>query len=344
MARIVWPANAGAPRVTTSAAPPGIAFVATGSERRLGASPLFDAWVVSDARGVRLVPVPNQPERHELSRVGEALFFTRLMAPANRADGALSRFTCETCHFEGTVDGRVHHTGRGNVRVATRSLAGLFANRPYFSRALDRTAAKMVDNEFRVAGAGSGTDPWFSASTADFPWLAELGVREPELGPETLRAALLRFFVDFRHGPNPHAFGRSSYSPLERRGAELFRDRCERCHAARVLTDDAASRVPFEAWEAAIFARGGPIVWAQDRYERTGIEPYVHELGARVPSLRRLELEGRYFTDGSARSLDDVLSRARFGGERFLHAGGSRDLERFDAGERAALGAFLELL
>jgi hypothetical protein len=202
----------------------------------------------------------------------------------------------------------------------------------------------MVDNEFRVAGANSGTDPWFSASTQDFPWLAELGVSEPTLGPETLRAALMRFFIEFRHRPNPYAFGRSGYSKLERQGAVLFRERCERCHAARTVTDDPASAVPFDAWEAAVFSRGGPIVWAQDRREKTGVEPYVHEAGARIPSLRRLHLERPYFTDGSARDLNELLSRARFDGDRFWHGGTHAVGHALAPDERSALRAFLDLL
>ena len=59
------------------------------------------------------------------------------MAPSSSSEGAKSRFSCETCHFEGYVDGRTHHTGRGDVRATTKPLVGLFNNRPHFSRALD---------------------------------------------------------------------------------------------------------------------------------------------------------------------------------------------------------------
>ncbi len=331
--------------MTTRPAPPGVAFLAAQGARRIGASPLFDAWVIDDGHRMRLVPVSSRAERQPLSRLGEALFFTRLMAPANRSDGALSRFTCETCHFEGTVDGRVHHTGRGAVRVSTRSLRGLFENRPYFSRALDPTLAKMVDNEFRAAGAGSGKDPWFSAKRSDFPWLAELGVNDEALSPETLRAALMRFFIDFRHEPNPNAAGRTRFGALERRGAELFLRHCERCHAARLVTDGAESTVAFAAWEAALFERGAPLVWARDEHAKTGVEPYVHERGARIPSLRRLHLEQPYLTDGSARTLEEVLAAARFDARRFLHRAAPGDaLDAFDASSSGALRAFLELL
>ena len=108
-------------------------------------------------------------------RLGEALFFTTLMAPGNSSEGSHSRFSCETCHFEGYVDGRVHYTGRDDVRVATKPLRGLFNNRPHFSRALDADLATVSHHEFRVAGKGSGSDPWFVLRNEDYPWLAAAG-------------------------------------------------------------------------------------------------------------------------------------------------------------------------
>src|SRR5205814_5335212 len=129
-------------------------------------------------------------------RIGEALFFTDLMAPANRSDGALSRFTCETCHFEGYVDGRTHHTGRGDVHATTKPLLGLFNNRPHFSRALDPDLSAVAENEFRVAGAHSDTDPHFAVSPEKTPWARELGVDRTHDATE-LRVALMAFLMAF---------------------------------------------------------------------------------------------------------------------------------------------------
>src|SRR5205814_5016931 len=121
------------------------------------ADPLLDAWVLRRSDGqFEVVPVaPTRARSDNIERLGEALFFTTLMAPYNRADGPLSRFTCETCHFEGYVDGRTHHTGRGNVHATTKPLVGLFNNRPHFSRALDPDLSSVANNEFTVAGARS---------------------------------------------------------------------------------------------------------------------------------------------------------------------------------------------
>ncbi|WP_437934016.1 hypothetical protein [Sorangium sp. So ce341] len=360
-----------APEVSTRPLAPGVAAMAAlGGGAFAYANPLLDAWQL-DAGGegaaVANRPVQDGGEgaRAEELRLGEALFFTSLMAPWNRTDGPLSRFTCETCHFEGYVDGRTHHTGRGDVRATTKPLLGLFNNRPHFSRALDPDLATMADNEFRVAGALSGHDPWFSLSAADAPWLADLGLSDAAragLPPEALRRALMSFLMAFSHRANPAALGRSSFTPLERDGARVFRDRCARCHAPVLRSDDPGSAVPFERWEELVLAPEGAIVWGRAGYEKTGVVPYVHEDGARVPSLRRLYKKRPYFTNGSAKSLRQVLERARFhdGGGRaaapvgaaaaapgaFFHDGApaGEGLTALDAGSIEALLAFLDLL
>ncbi len=228
------------------------------------ADPLLDAWLLRPAASepderAKLVSVTDAraPLASSEERLGEALFFTTLMSPGNSSAGARSRFSCETCHFEGYVDGRVHDTGRADVRVATKPLRGLFNNRPHFSRALDADLATVSNHEFRVAGKGSGTDPWFEIRRADFPWLEQLGLVDERLGPEALRRALVAFLMRFSHLPNPRAQGRDRFSAEEQRGALLFRDHCLSCHAARLQSDVPESAVSFDAWPRAIFSAEG---------------------------------------------------------------------------------------
>src|SRR5260370_25086403 len=243
--------------VSEIAIPPGSAMMARLSERSFVlASPLLDAWVRAAPDGVAVVPVEDGRSmvRTKASRLGEALFFTTLMAPWNKAEGRLSRFTCETCHFEGYVDGRTHHTGRGNVLATTKPLLGLFNNRPHFSRALDPDLTTMVNNEFRVAGAKSGHDPWFSLSPGDAPWAKDFFSPSETLGPEALRRALMTFLMDFTHRPNPSAAGRTQWTAREREGAAVFRDKCESCHEARLVADQPSTRVPFERWEGVVMS------------------------------------------------------------------------------------------
>ena len=329
----------------------------------LFADPLLDAWLVATPTQVttvacdRVASVPvasvpaASPAPPRATPLGEALFYTTLIAPWNTAEGPASRFTCETCHFEGGIDGRTHHTGRGDVKATTKPLRGLLNNRPYFSRALDPDLATMVNNEFRVAGANSGRDPWFDLRVADFPWLRTLGVSDPELTAPALRRALIGFLAGTPHFPNPQTLSAVGYDPQQRAGARVFRDRCEGCHQARLVADEPGSRVTFDQWERSIFSESDPLVWGTADYQRTGVVPYVHERGARVPSLRRVSAKFPYFTNGTARSLDQVIARARFvtDGGRFSHDQDPANLDQdagrgLDAAAAAALAAFLQLL
>jgi hypothetical protein len=310
------------------------------------ANPLLDAWVhaASDENAIVHVEDDASKKRSADSRLGEALFFTTLMAPWNKSDGRLSRFTCETCHFEGYIDGRTHYTGRGDVHATTKPLLGLLNNRPHFSRALDPDLTTMVDAEFRVAGAKSGHDPWFSLSSSDFPWTAGLSIDREKLAPQELRRALMTFLMDFTHRPNPSVVGRARWGDLERSGAAVFRDKCETCHEARLVADDPSTRVPFERWEERVMAREGAIVWARAEYEKTGVVPYVNEKGARVVSLRRLFKKYPYFTNGSAKDLASVLDRVGFASGSFFHEGAPEWASGLRDEEKAELAAFLDLL
>jgi hypothetical protein len=200
-------------------------------------------------------------------------------------------------------------------------------------------------NEFRVAGAGSGHDPWFTLAAGRFPWLKELGIDRAELGPLELRRALLAFLYAFSHSPNPRAEGRSQFTALESAGADAFGRHCSSCHASRLLSDEPRSDVPVAEWESLVLGRGAPIVWARGDYARSGVEPYVHELGTRIPSLRRLSLKPRYFTNGSAADLEQVLASFGEAPDGATHARSSvAAAAPLDPSEQRALLAFLRLL
>ena len=337
-----------APAVSQAALLPG-----TNAAERLAdgalvaADPLLDAWVVQRGGEPRTVAVATaQPVRAPLSRVGELLFFTTMMAPWNSSEGKLSRFTCETCHHEGYVDGRVHFTGRDTVHAATRPLYGLFNNRPHFSRALDKTTTQMVHAEFRVANRHNGRDPWFALSAADVPWLAQVPGIPAELSPQQLREAFMTFLADFSHRANPAATSHAQFTDLERAGARVFRDRCAGCHEPRLVSDEPDSRVAFERWESLVLSPSGPIVWTNAAYAKTGVVPLVHPDGARVPSLRRLYKKWPYFTNGSAHSLAELLDRYAASPSATYHDAAPADpaLVRLTTDDKAALLGFLDLL
>lgn len=347
-----------------SALPGTTSFVGGPGAPIVGASPLFDAFwshdptapdetspiVLSRARAVASrTPTASQ-------RLGEALLTTELIAPGQGSDGAFSRFTCETCHFELGVDGRTHLTGREDHTAATtKPLYGMLENGPHFTRGLDRDLTAVAHNEVRVANLHVPIDPWFSIDRGKAPWLdALIGEGEPGLlGPLGARRAMVDFLAALAHRPSIHGGERATFSEVERHGATVFRDRCVSCHAARLVTNDVATEVPFEDWERLIFSDADPITWARDGYEKTGVEPYVHADGARTTSLRRVIEKRPYFTNGSADTLAEVLARARFGPAAFFHVvdgpAGRHELDPSQMGsfgdrEIEALLAFLELL
>lgn len=341
---IAWPgASRSAPAVQEHRLVPGITDFTGTLERGIMASPLLDAWIVTrPGQPPRVVAVPDPADdRTPSERLGEALAFTGLMAPRSTSEGRRSRFTCETCHFEGTTDGRTHWTGREDVHATTKSLRGLLNNRPHFSRALDRTTARMVHSEFRVANHGTDHDPWFSLTRADAPWLDALGAPPDPLDPVTLRRALVDFLAAFTPEPNPAARGLAELDPQQRAGARLFEASCESCHRARLIADDAASAVPAARWPALILSPTGGIVWGSEARYRTGVTPYVHAQGPRAPSLRRLHVKRPLLTNGSAATIDAVLDGIRLDSAEVHGGGEGRPL---DAAEHDALAAFLELL
>lgn len=341
----------GEPSVTARAGVLGASDAAPDGEGGyVVASPLLDALVHLRADGAASHwPVaPTSPQAHARSassRLGELLVFTTAIAPWQRSDGELSRFSCEACHLEGGTDGRVHATGRGEVHANTKPLFGIANNAPHFTRALDRDTTAMVFAEFRVASARSGASEWFELGDAPDDYLEGLPWADAvSTSPWGLRRAMIDFFFDFAHAPNEAVAGRAAFDPLERRGAELFAERCVGCHAARTVTDDPRTELAPSAWEGLVLSRSGPIVWAREGYERTGVLPYVHAEGARTTSLRRVSSRSPLFSNGSAESLSELLERVAFTDDAFFHDGAPEGAAALDAADVDALLAFLELL
>lgn len=294
-----------------------------GLQARLAlANPLLDRCrLLSLAQGsapVQLAALEARGRRSSSteSRLGEILFFTTLLAPANSSQGPLSRLTCEACHFEGRIDGRTHYTGRQEIHAATKTLRGLARNVPLFSRAGDESLSSMVMAEFQVANQGQ--QDLFDLQPSHHPWLATVEGLPERLSPLDLRRAFLAFFIDFEHRPNPWRLRHETLDPLALKGLQVFRQRCEDCHQA-VDSLRQAQAVPFDEWPQWLQGEGRDLIWGADFYSRTGIRPYVDPAGARVPSLRRVWLKYPYFTNGSSKSIRDVLQRFRWSGSTAWH-------------------------
>lgn len=313
--------------------------VAAGGEL-VGPSVLLDGFVVLADDRPRFYPAPTDRREDPNVHLGEMLFFTTAMAPWQKSEGELSRFTCETCHFEGGTDGRTHATGRGDILATTKPLLGLANNGPHFTRALDDDLTEMVYAEFHVAGARSEHSEWFDLDEAELRWPAIAPwYQSSDHSPEGLRAALVSYLFESPHPDQEHSA--VGLNATETRGAELFNARCASCHAPRLVAADATTEVPMSRWAELLSTPEAPLVWASGGYRKTGVLPYVHADGARPTSLRRVSRRGPYFTNGSAPSLEAVLQRVRFDDTAF-HTGGSGD--GFSPQQIAELLAFLDRL
>ena len=265
---------------------------------------------VGDSSYEQLVETPHDTSKLTWqSRVGELLFFTNLLTPNNRSEGELSRFTCEACHYEGNMDGRVHYTGREHVFASTKPLRGLANNVPLFSRAGDKSLSAMVLAEFKVANQKRHDS--FSIHTSKHSWLEGIDGLPKVLSPPDLRMAFLSFFVEYTHRPNPWRLRSQKLTAKAQHGLAVFRDRCEYCHQAIVSTRQPES-IPFSEWGGWLETDGKDLVWGAPFYTKTGIRPYVHRAGARVPSLRRVQQKHPYFTNGSSPTLGHLLARFRY--------------------------------
>ena len=250
------------------------------------------------------------------AQLGEMLFFTDLMSPHNSSQGHLSRFTCESCHFEGLVDGRTHFTGRANVFATTKPLHGLANNVPLFSRAGDDTLSAMVMAEFQVAN--QNRKAFFAIPTDRHPWLPAADTWPETLSPLDLRKALLAYFVHFNPKVNPWRIAHPTLDDRARRGLAVFKDRCADCHQPLVSTRTRQG-IDFEQWPDWLTSQDRDLVWGAPFSARTGVRPYVADTGARVPSLRRVWLKRPLFTNGSAGTVREVLSRFRYRNSTVWH-------------------------
>ena len=309
------------------------------------ANPLLDEVLVLPAggsAGLARLSKFGVGNRSPESRLGEMIFFTTLMTPANLSDDHHSRFTCETCHFEGEVDGRTHYTGRGSVFATTKTLRGLAGNVPVFSRGGDSSLTSMVMAEFEVANQH---DPWFSLDPATHPTLLSSGASGAPVEPDAQRVALLTFLIDFGHRRNPVRSANPTLTDLEQEGLGVFRDRCSACHQPLTSTRETGQFIPFDDWAEWTASPDSDLVWGAPLFFKTGIEPYVAEKGARAPSLRRVSRKQPYFTNGSSPTLDDVLRRFRVTGPSGLHAstGGEDEMDSRSLSD-SEINALLALL
>ena len=304
---------------------PGISDMVVSSNQQgadwVCTSPLLDRIVKLDSDSGRILKASNWPpmdarKRPSASLLGEILFFTDLMTPNNSSQGELSRFTCEACHFEGHIDGRIHFTGRGNIHTTTKPLHGLTNNLPLFSRGGDDSLSSMVAAEFQVAN--QHRNGRFEIHKAQYPWMSTLDDWPDTLTPLAQREGLITFFSMFRHEPNPWRTKYRTLSEGAKRGLKVFKERCSDCHQP-IRSTRSGHGVEYEQWAHWLTTDHRDLVWGAPFFARTGVTPYVDSSGSRVPSLRRVWMKYPLFTNGSARTVRDVLKGFRYQGATVWH-------------------------
>jgi hypothetical protein len=338
------------PAVTVGASPAAV-LALPGGQGWVTADRLSDTLTFVDAttspprvRATLDVGVPERPSRAER---GELLFFSRALTPHNVATGPLSLYTCAACHDDGHVDGRRHPSKRNRFFSMTKTCRGLGTTPPYLSLGEPETIEAFADNivATHAQGADRAPDDYDrypvtlrvrTGGHGDVPAWSEV-----TLSPDEVRAALAAYMVRIPTEPSPFvAPGRHALAVDERHGLEVFRDRCARCH--QLVADTATGAVvPARALERRLLA--GQVALTSARLYDVGT-PVLGKTGNNPPSLRGVWDAAPYFSDGSARTLEDVLARTDpAAGAVHAPANATRP-SAFSLADRAALLAFLRAL
>ncbi|HEY5090640.1 MAG TPA: hypothetical protein VIK30_11765 [Polyangia bacterium] len=320
------------------AALPGDRFV---TADRLSDTLTFVAYGAGRAR-VESTLVLGTPERPSPTERGELLFYSRALVPNNVADGPLSLYTCAACHADGHVDGRRHPAKQNRFSSTTASCRGLATTAPYLRLGNQATIGVFADNIVSTHAQGAERDP---AHFDQYPVTLRLrgpsGWKTATLSPAAVRAALARYMDRIPIEPSPFATpGAQSLDAEARRGLSLFRDNCAGCHQ---LVDDSAigNHIPEASLEARLLA-GEVALTSPGRYA-VGT-PVLGEGGNNPPSLRGVWDDAPYFSDGSARTIEEVIRRTDPGAPSVHAKENAARPPAFSAEGRAALLAFLRVL
>ncbi len=286
--------------------------------------------------------VVGRPGRSSPADEGELLFYSRALVPHNTAAGPLSLYTCAACHDDGDRDGRLHPAKQNRFFSTTLTCRGLAATAPFLRLGNQATLGVFADNIVSTHAQGAERDP---AHFADYPVTLRVrdaaGWRTRTLSPAEIRAALAAEMARMPPEPSPFvAPGARALDARARRGLELFRDGCAGCHR---LVGDAArgDRIPDGLLEARLLA-GRVALTAPGRYD-VGT-PVLGEGGNNPPSLRGVWDGAPYFSDASARTLEEVLRRTDPDAATVHAAANAARPPAFSADEQAALLAFLRSL
>jgi mono/diheme cytochrome c family protein len=329
----------GGAAVGVGTAPAAVAALAGG--RWVTADRLSDTLTFVGADRVTATLTVGRPDRPSAAERGELLFYSRALVPNNVADGPLSLYTCAACHDDGHVDGRRHPAKRNRFFSMTKTCRGLATTAPYFSLGEPDTLEAFADNIVATHAQGAERDP---DHFDRYP--VTLRVREggrwtrAVLSPAQVRGALAAYMARIPPEPSPYVTpGQRALTDQERRGLGLFRGNCSGCHRL-VGSTTAENVVPAADLESRLLARQVALTSASLHDVGT---PVLGEGDNNPPSLRGVWDAAPYFSDGSARTLEELLLRTAPAAPK-VHAPGNAGRPAFTAEDRAALLAFLKVL
>jgi len=262
----------------------------------------------STARDLARVGTQQTEALPEDVLLGKQIFYNA-DSPQMSLDGYVA---CASCHLDGGHDGRVwDFTDRGEGFRNTTDLRGRggTAHGPvHWSGNFDEIQDFENDIRLHFGGAGLMRDEDFEA-TRD-----TLG--EPKAGRSAALDALAAYVASLDAVPrSPHREADGMMTEEARAGREVFeRLDCLDCHGGERLTDSGI----------------GPLHDVGTIVETSGKRLGETLLGIDTPTLRGVWAGAPYFHDGSAATLEDVLSR-----------GGHGNAQDLDAIDRDALIAFL---
>jgi DNA-binding beta-propeller fold protein YncE len=280
--------------------PQGVAFDARG--RIWVADRLGDAVSsVDPASGeVRHVTLGARAERRSLAELGEVLYYSRDLVPNNVADGPKSVYACSACHEEAHIDGRLHPAKRNRFRSMTKSDRGIATTPPYLSLGELANLTEFADNIISSHAQGWETNKKFD----QYSVRARTGIAGARvLSAVETRRAMAYYMATIPTEPNPLALGH--LDAAAERGAKLFLGHCTRCHLS-VGNVALGNRVPRERFIEGVLR--GEVALAGSGLVDAGT-PVLGTTGNNPPSLRGIWSTAPYFSDGSARTLDEVVAR-----------------------------------
>ena len=285
--------------------------------------------------------VVGNPARPSPAEQGELLFYSRALVPHNVATGPLSLYTCAACHDDGHIDGRLHPAKQNRFFSTTLTCRGLATTAPFLRLGNQATIDVFADNIVSTHAQGAERDP---AHFADYPvtfrtW-GDAGAADVTLSPAELRTALARYMERIPPEPSPFVAAGAALSAEARRGLAIFRDRCAGCHQL-VGSSALGDHIDGAALEERLLA-GQVALTSPGRYA-VGT-PILGDGGNNPPSLRGVWDTAPYFSDGSARTLEEALRRTDPGATAVHAPANAARPPAFSTDEQAALLALLRSL